>query len=873
MNKTLKKVLSLIIAFTMLIPANLAFAFYGTNPAEVLEDLGIATAVKFPYFHVNYTRMEFARMLCKLDAEYFPAVADTELVHDVDKQDDKQAAAYTIEKKYLALDGNGNFNPNEKVTYNDAVIALVTLLDYDRVALANGGTVSAYLNSAKRIGLVDGVVAPSDGYPTKSDLATMILNALEILPAEISYDGALMAQPTVLESKNLITGEAKLLSTDSRSVGAVLCEEGYINLDGKIYKAECDIDDALAGRLVKYYLRSVGGVKTVVSLADISGESLTLYPDDIYDVKVGRSQVEFKYGDGKRVSIPHTATIIVNGKPGDLTKELFSVFTSGTMEVFDSDNNGGYDTVDMSLCVTEVVESASIQSNAINTKYTKQHIDFDGNDNAFALYENNMKVGMAAIKADSVVSIACDAYTISAGKLSFDYSKAEFVRVYVSNRKVTGVLEHMSAEECVIDERTFVPGSLLNVISDMNVKNPLELASTYKFSIDAFGAICDFELVESGEQMQYGYLMDAGVNSNAFDSKMQVKILNNDSELLVYDVKEKYFLDGDREVIDGGYTLPAVLNSRQLIRYKLSGGVITAIDTANIGDKEVPDTSLSLDYSAKATAMRYWGDFNGFEDHRTVVASDTKVFYVTDDAAAEESAFKAESPLIFASSTFYNYESYDIGEMGKTACILVYADVSDDISFMNRAYMVEKVVKTLNDSGDDVTRLYLHGYAGSITKDLIDGDEFIFTDVSEATNKTLSDIRKGDIVRFAANASGKIVKLERAFAVEKEPTMHIDDLTASGLHYEYGTLYNTNATHFEAVAKTDLSDVTEDEKFVFAYKYPAKIPVYNMIDGTITLYSGDFQNIPTYINSAEKVTVFIHMGAYAFYSAAVYIWE
>ena len=203
----------------------------------------------------------------------------------------------------------------------------------------------------------------------------------------------------------------------------------------------------------------------------------------------------------------------------------------------------------------------------------------------------------------------------------------------------------------------------------------------------------------------------------------------------------------------------------------------------------------------------------------------------------------------------------------------MYASISDDINFMNRAYMLEAVEQVLDDDDAVVTRLYLHGYKGSITKDLVDERDLIFTDASGVENSTLADLEKGDIVRFAENANGKVTKLERAFAVSKEPAMQVDDLTASDLHYEYGTFYNTNSTHFEVVPKTDLSSVAEAEKFVFSYKYPVKVPVYNMIDGTITLYSSDYQNIPSYTSSAEKVTVFIHMGAYATYSTAVYIWD
>ncbi len=872
MIKNIRKIICMLLIFTLLLPSALAFASYGQASPDVIEELGIAKKAKFPYFHRNYNRAEFAYILAKLDITYMPVKQDDTIVSDVDK-DNAEYASYAVSKGYLSLDEKGNFRPNDKVTYNEAVMAFIKLLGYDLVVQKNGGTASDYAAMAKKIGLTKGV-SSSDEILSKETLASMVVNAMEIPQATLVYDGGVIEEgSTILERKNLSVVEAKLLATPTRGIGADTCDEGYINLGGILVKTEKTFDDSLVGRLVHCYISTDGRTNKAVSMVNMSGDSIVLEPEDIYDINITRTQVSFKYGDGKKVNIPHSATIIINGKPGDLTKQIFDVFRSGVMEVIDSDDDGRFDTVDMALCVTELVESVSVSSNAVNTKYTNKRIDFDGNGNNFSVYENDVNVGMSAIGQGSAINIACDAYTVSGGKLTFDYSKAKFIRVYVSNHQLTGMLEYMSDEEYVIDGRGFAPNIFLEELSGMNIKPPLDTTSTYKFTIDAFGTVCDYELIDDNAGIQYGYLLNAGVTSDGFNSEMKVQILNTDSELKVYNVKNKYMLDGERETIEGGYVLPAVLKSRQLVRYKVSDELVTVIDTAVLGRSEVRETSLTLDYDAKETGLRFWGDFNGFEDHRTVVSSDTKVFYVTDDASADESAFKAEDSLVFASSTYYNYESYDIGEMGQTGCILVYANISDDINFMNRSYMLEKVAQVTDDNGDVVTRLYLHGYAGSITKDLADKEELIFTDSSGADSKSLSDLRKGDLVRYGENANGKIVKLERAFTVSEEPTMHIDDLTASGLHYEYGTFYNTNATHFEAVAKSDLSDVTEDEKFVFAYKYPSKIPVYNMIDNTITLYSGDFQKIPTYMNSAEKVTVFIHMGAYAFYSAAVYIWE
>ena len=65
MKKTVKNIVSILLVVTVLFSSTLAFASYGEECVNTIEELGIAKMVKFPYFHTNYNRAEFAYMICR----------------------------------------------------------------------------------------------------------------------------------------------------------------------------------------------------------------------------------------------------------------------------------------------------------------------------------------------------------------------------------------------------------------------------------------------------------------------------------------------------------------------------------------------------------------------------------------------------------------------------------------------------------------------------------------------------------------------------------------------------------------------------------------------------------------------------------------
>ena len=260
MKKTFRNLICILLIVAVLFPANLVFAASGKDAAKVIEELGIAPTVKFPYFHNNYSRVEFAYILANLDSEYMSGMQATIALKDVAEKN-ADHAAYAVSKGYLPLDAEGNFRPNDNVTYSEAVVALVKLLGYGDMAESNGGTVSDYISTARWIELTNGAPASLDGHLSKDGLASMVLNAMEIPPVTKIYDGgAIVKGITILKDKNLSVVVKKLLATPTRGIGADVCDEGFINLGGTLIRTDKTIDDSLVGRMVRCYIQNDDGV-------------------------------------------------------------------------------------------------------------------------------------------------------------------------------------------------------------------------------------------------------------------------------------------------------------------------------------------------------------------------------------------------------------------------------------------------------------------------------------------------------------------------------------------------------------------------------------------------------------------------------------
>ncbi len=138
----------------------------------------------------SLTRAEMSVIICKLQGiNDVPDAVDT-VFGDVNKS--HWASGYinaAYNSKIINGNEDGTFRPEDKVTYQEAVKMLVSLLGYAPQADMIGGYPEGYLETARRHGLTSGVELGSENPCTRGDVFILAENALDI-PLMMQKDGA-----------------------------------------------------------------------------------------------------------------------------------------------------------------------------------------------------------------------------------------------------------------------------------------------------------------------------------------------------------------------------------------------------------------------------------------------------------------------------------------------------------------------------------------------------------------------------------------------------------------------------------------------------------------------------------------------------------
>jgi len=191
--KNLKKTLAVVLAFAMVLSMGFsAFAYTdvtaGTKVAEavsILSDLEIFEGFEDGTFKPNdtVTRAQMAAIICRTLGYEDQAAASTGSTNFNDVPASHWASGYINVAEALQVVngyGNGNFGPEDQVTYEQAIKMIVVALGYELDAQAKGGWYTGYLSVAAREGITrnsNGVV----GTPAaRGTVAVLVYNSLEV---------------------------------------------------------------------------------------------------------------------------------------------------------------------------------------------------------------------------------------------------------------------------------------------------------------------------------------------------------------------------------------------------------------------------------------------------------------------------------------------------------------------------------------------------------------------------------------------------------------------------------------------------------------------------------------------------------------------
>lgn len=847
--KNLKKVLALVLAFSMMLSV-VAFASYNDVDAdadyagavELLSALDIIKGDDLGNFNPDntITRAEFAAIVCRAKGLENAAEGAKGATSFKDVAADHWASGYinlATQNGIINGYGDGNFGPEDKVTYEQAVKMLVCALGFEPMAANKGGYPTGYLVVANQYKITAGVKSSVEA-PRKT-VAQLVYNALTTPMMDQTSYGTDAAWE-VLDGKNdreyktLLTdmdvyiatgvvgskvqGEDKVEfsvreSSDDYEFGVkgeVEKKDGYNKIydsttfDLQFYINESNIQDYKNQYVDAYVLKDSKDYYVLAVVPSTMGDSITINSDDI-DVKNSfKNKIEY-FVDSKNTKTIKldTAGVDVEMNEGAKTGKVKTLDELGRLLGFIQDGDKKdvndvvtvkdgffYDDADIELTFIENTGDSEYDK-IVAVNYTSERVKSVEAD------RDRLEVQSGTIKFDfddeNVQNILVDEkgnaltledfkkddvvayYSDNDSLKGFDYIKV----IKLTTAAITGTVDEISTDGKTVWINKTEYDLASNMVGD--VKNEDEGT----FYIGMTGKIVDFE--GSSASKDYAYILEAGKSTSTFSSAWELKLLTAADGVVTYTMTDD--CSKDFEAADGYLNkLTSKTGTGKDAKVPFSKDATDAAarfvtfktnSASKIKSIEAADGTMSSKFTDKEYKVATQKiDSKTLEDDVVIYNLDANVdsVYTTDiSALVDEGAY-----------TGYVFKDKD----GDNVAMIITSDpgsLSDDTGFA----VIKNVRIGKNDGEDIVTVDYVQdGEDGTV----------VFNDDSDVIAGTKSvapeKLGVGDVIMFTASSNGTVNKYAVLGQIENH-LMNLYDETlkafSSKNEFYYGYIANEKA--------------------------------------------------------------------------------
>ena len=758
-----------------------------------LEELGIETNFKDSE---TVTRGQFTSLIVNLAYNEDHNAEDEKIFDDVTDECEYLSDIYFAYNRGI-VSKNNTFRPYDDITYSEAITMATVALGYSFVAQNNGGYPYGYTKCASDIGLSDNISRAVTDKLSGSDVLFLLYNMLDIefMTANLSGNSlsySVQAGSTILTDRyDLKKVEGKVTSTAYSDLSGVsTVSDNQIKIDGVTFKYEGDAFDLLGMKVVAY----IDDDNKALIVCPVYNQILEADKAEDYDPTLFRLKLE----DGnttETVKLDSSFCFIYNGVAYPSYAKTDFTDINGSIKLVDNDGDGLYDIafvydveymkVSQVIAVDKVIYGKSVSRDSISFN-EDLHIRFYKKD------DTEVEISPLDIVKDNILAL-----TISKdGKVG---------KATVINNEFSGKIEQVDTDYIRIDGYDYKRSSYLDTYYTPTV------GANATFVLGLLDDIVLYELEEI-RGYRYGYLMN--VRQKRRDETFELTIFTDDGEVEKFKCAEKVLIDGKRITLYKAWANSAVpltdesnVTKRQLIKYKLNEGLITAIDT--VSDAALTDSRLKrITNNSNDCLLRYYdrinthykSDGNMYTFLRFYINSQTKIFTVPKwtVTTVEDADFTLMDMSMLKNDNTYIVDAYDLDENGVPQVILIY---SDDVSNLNQSSdygVVEKVVSVWNED-IGVCQAISIWLNGKCTVYYLE-DENKSLAIKPGTGKQIST---GDLVRFV-HKNGVIRELTVDFdadtmsfsASAKSDFVKGDAAYNSKRSYILASVYHRTDTHY-----------------------------------------------------------------------------
>ena len=617
----LKKTLAVVLAFAMILSmgAVSTFAAYsdveeGTKVYEavgILSNLNILTGFEDGTFkpEETVTRAQMAAIICRTLGYEDQAQSSMGSTVFNDVAADHWASGYiNVAQAQQIINGygDGNYGPEDKVTYEQAVKMIVSALGYDLAATAKGGYPTGYLAIASAEGITKNANGRVGDAAARGTIAVLVYNSLEVrLMDQTSWstgsdgdkygktddtilskylevqkwEGVVTSVPVSdyaqdgykadttpvfsLETADVDTGsfyqeywDGQLTKYEDNAVVDVDCSLVDVNefAGKKVVAYVGEDEDAETGNRMVYAIAEKQGANkvTTISATQLIDSNYSDYTTDgqISYQNVGSSRVyDLDLADDAIISVNFgTATAAKNGANLYDTANLVGHLTNGgTITFISNDNDSKIDVIRVTAYDAEaVIETVETEDGVISFDTyvgSIDDIDTEDEDAIVVVYKDGAVAAAADLAANDTVSMVT----------TFENGGDSFQLYYASSKTVTGMVESYSNDDQVVT----IAGEEYEVSSLSSYSGNVASLSDKEglFFLNVDGQIAHDEA--DAAKGKYGLVLAVN-KSTGINNGYEVQVALADGTVATYDLSSKAALNGGSK--DDAVTAGAIAN-------------------------------------------------------------------------------------------------------------------------------------------------------------------------------------------------------------------------------------------------------------------------------------------------------------------------